>query len=191
MAKTYEQIQHQIEKLQRQAAALQAVEAKGVIDRIKEAIKHYSLTADQLGFDGAKTAAIVAAPAPVPSPATKSTGNGNGNGKPQFSDQSGNVWGGRGPHPAWLREALQAGHNIREFRIGRRAKPKKTLVPLGEAIASDSPSSASTTVLAAAPRRAKVSYGDSAGHSWSGMGPKPGWLKTAIDSGKSLADFAR
>ncbi len=33
-------------------------------------------------------------------------------------------------------------------------------------------------------------YRDAAGNSWSGRGLQPKWLKAAIASGKSLADFA-
>jgi DNA-binding protein H-NS len=200
MARTYQQISIQIEKLQRQAKALQAIEANGVIDRIKEAIKHYGLTAAQLGFDGAATSATMAALATTTTPAPRQATNGTGKSKskskskPQFSDASGNEWGGRGPRPAWLREALKAGHDINEFRIGKRAKPKKTLVPLGAgiaAVAAASPSATFPATPASATRRAKVSYGDDVGHSWSGMGPKPGWLKAAIEAGKSLDDFAK
>lgn len=193
MAQTYDQIQQKIERLQTQAKALLAVEAKGVIDRIKEAIAHYDLTAEQLGFGCAKesvgtiaTASTPTSPAKLVEPTFKSKA------KPLFSDQSGNAWGGRGPRPAWLREALQAGHDINEFRIGKRAKQKKNLVPQSAAIAAASPADASlnSTAPADAPRRAKVSYGEDAGHTWSGMGPKPAWLKAAIESGKSLRDFA-
>lgn len=206
MAKTYEQIQQQIEKLQVQAKALQAVEAKGVILRIKEAIEHYGLTAEQLGFHGSLASATTATTAnaasatPSASKATsvpavkqgkKQVPNNAGKGKSQFSDDSGNVWGGRGPRPAWLRAALQGGHDINEFRTGQRAKAKKALMPPGAAIAAASPSTPAAATPPAAPRRAKTSYADDAGHAWSGMGPKPAWLKAAIDAGKSLADFAK
>jgi DNA-binding protein H-NS len=211
MAKTYEQIQQQIEKLQTRAKALQAVEAKGVIVRIKEAIQRYGLTAEQLGFDGAQTATSTTATAsapkqlpvpsakPLPKAATKAVTKTTAQGKPQFSDASGNSWGGRGPRPAWLREALQAGHDINEFRIGQRAKAKKMPMPLGAAITAattslatppSTPTRAASTSAATA-KSARVSYGDDAGHLWSGMGPKPGWLKAAIESGKALADFAK
>lgn len=198
MAQTYAQIQQQIERLQTRAKALLAEEAKGVIDRIKEAITHYGLTAEQLGFRGTNASAAASAPALAASstattaPSTpRAKTKSKGKGKAQFSDKVGNVWGGRGPRPAWLRDALQAGHDINEFRIGNRARPKKNLVPLGAAIAATSPVQASTPSSAEPVRRAKVSYADDAGHSWSGMGPKPAWLKAAIESGKSLADFAR
>ena len=199
MAKTYEQLQQQIEKLQRQAKALQAVEAKGVIDRIKVAIAHYGLTADQLGFDGQTTRVASTKPAATqPSefnaqqatpPAKKRAGRGKG--KPQFSDDAGNTWGGRGPRPAWLRQAISAGRDIGEFRIGKRANTNKAPAPLDVEAPAIATSTSTAQKPSAATRRAKVSYGDDAGHSWSGMGPKPGWLKAAIEAGKSLTDFAR
>ena len=147
------------------------------------------------GDAGMRPASFPPAAKPAPKAATKATGQS----KPQFSDASGNSWGGRGPRPAWLREALQAGRDINEFRIGKRAKAKKMPVPLGAAIAAATASPASTpaapTRAAATPaataKSARVSYGDDAGHSWSGMGPKPGWLKAAIESGKALADFVK
>jgi DNA-binding protein H-NS len=39
-------------------------------------------------------------------------------------------------------------------------------------------------------RKAKTSYKDGAGHSWSGFGPRPAWLKEAIASGRTLEEFA-
>ena len=37
---------------------------------------------------------------------------------------------------------------------------------------------------------AAAKYSDGAGRSWSGRGPRPGWLREALASGKSLQDFA-
>src|SRR4030095_5554194 len=96
MAQTYLQIQRQIEKLQRQAESLRSVEVKGVVDRIKVAIAHYGLTAEQLGLirggktvrktnGKAKSVAAVAA---------------------KFSDGQGHEWSGRGPRPLWPRGGL-------------------------------------------------------------------------------------
>ena len=36
----------------------------------------------------------------------------------------------------------------------------------------------------------KVKYRDDAGHAWSGKGPRPGWLKAALASGKTLEDLS-
>ena len=43
----------------------------------------------------------------------------------------------------------------------------------------------------AAAKRPKMAYRDTADKSnvWSGRGPRPKWLKTALDAGKSLDDF--
>ena len=172
MAQALLQIQRQIDKLQRQAEILRSSEIKGVVDRIKVAIAHYGLTAEQLGLNGGgKTARQV-------------------NGKAgrsarrmvKFSDGKGNVWSGRGPRPHWLRDAINAGRSLEEFKAG--AQPQ------------GAPAAIEVTHFAAARRAKKVKrastirYRDDAGHAWSGRGPRPGWLKAALDAGKSLEDFA-
>lgn len=35
----------------------------------------------------------------------------------------------------------------------------------------------------------KPKYRDDAGHAWSGKGPRPGWFKAALASGKTLEDL--
>ncbi len=35
----------------------------------------------------------------------------------------------------------------------------------------------------------KPKYRDDAGHAWSGKGPRPGWLRAALESGKTLEDL--
>jgi DNA-binding protein H-NS len=175
MAQTYQQIQKQIEQLQRQAEDLRSSEVKGVVDRIKVAIAHYGLTAAQLGLGTSKT---VAQPKRIGKSAGKSTAS--------FSDGNGNTWSGRGPRPLWLRDALGAGRSIEEFRVGSRTGSKSSASESGEATAP--------VVVRArkkAKRTAKSRYADDAGNSWSGFGPKPKWLKAALDAGKSLEDLAK
>ena len=177
MAQTYKQIQKQIEQLQRQAEALRSNEVKGVVDRIKVAIAHYGLTTEQLGLG---TNGTVAQP--------KKASNASGKSGVKFSDGNGNVWSGRGPRPYWLRDALAAGRSIDEFRAGSR----KTSKPLSAAPASgETVAPAARPVRKKAKRAASKSYKDDAGNSWSGMGPKPRWLKAALDAGKSLEDLAK
>jgi DNA-binding protein H-NS len=197
MAQTYAQLQKQIEQLQREASKVRDEEAPSVIERIRHAIAVYGLTAEQLGFGGVASPAEPAAPAPkpmarqAPKPLIKSKS------KPQFGgfgDKSGNVWSGRGPRPAWLREALLAGHNKNEFRMGNRAQPAKALLSLpsaDSAVASSTPAPSVSPPASVGRKRPTVTYADDAGHAWSGMGPKPRWLKDSIAAGKSLADFAR
>jgi len=171
MAQTYKQIQKQIEQLQRQAEVLRNSEVKGVVDRIKVAISHYGLTAEQLGFS-------------VNGKVARSKIDSNTAGKPSaaFRDSNGNAWSGRGPRSQWLRDALAAGRSLDEFRVGSRTtSPGAADSVSGETVAA--------TPLPAgkkAKRTAKVRYRDAAGNSWSGMGPKPRWLKAALDAGASL-----
>jgi DNA-binding protein H-NS len=175
MAQTYKQIQKQIEQLQRQAEALRNSEVKGVIDRIKVAITHYGLTAAQLGLGTNKTVA-------QPTKAAKASGKSG----VKFSDGNGNVWSGRGPRPYWLRDALAAGRSIDEFR----AESRKTSKPVSAAPASgETAAPASRPARKKAKRAASKIYKDDAGNSWSGFGPKPRWLKAALDAGKSLDDL--
>jgi DNA-binding protein H-NS len=162
MAQSYKQIQKQIEALQRQADKLRDQEVKGVVDRIKVAIAHYGLTAEQLGLSA-------------------KSGSGNAKSKTKkvapiraakYSDGQGNTWSGMGKRPFWLRDALNAGRALEEFATESSAPTAQG--PKGRT----------------AKKRKKVSYRDQAGHTWSGMGPKPRWLKEALEAGKTLEEMA-
>ncbi|MDM0071465.1 H-NS family nucleoid-associated regulatory protein [Variovorax sp. J31P207] len=173
MAKSYQQIQKQIEQLQRQADALRDSEINGVVDRIKVAIAHYGLTAAHLGLDSASS---------------KATRKKSSKSSAQFSDGAGNVWSGRGPRPRWLRDALAAGRSIDEFRAGSSTKSK--LASAIDKLEAAKPA-VKATVKKAKRAPSKVHYSDGAGNSWTGRGPKPRWLKAQLDSGKSLQNFAK
>ncbi|MDM0078821.1 H-NS family nucleoid-associated regulatory protein [Variovorax sp. J2P1-59] len=116
---------------------------------------------------------LTAAHLGLDSVSSKGTGKKPAKSSAQFSDGAGNVWSGRGPRPRWLRDALGAGRSIDEFRAGSSIKSK----------------SAAAKKAKRAP--SKVIYSDGAGNSWTGRGPKPRWLKAAIDSGKTLQDLAK
>lgn len=164
MARTYEQIQRQIATLQREAESLRNKEMDGVVARIKVAIEHYGLTAEQLGFGiSAGNAKSVKA--------KRSTGTPSPRGG--YADGLGHTWSGRGPRPRWLKDALSAGKTLEE--LATSGKPAK----LGPSAKSSSKK-----------RKAKQSYKDDAGRFWSGFGPQPGWLKEAIASGRKLEEFA-
>ncbi len=167
MAKTSAQLQKQIEALQKEADAIKRREVPGVIARIKVAIQQYGLTAADLGFTAASSKAIK-------SPFTKSSG---GKAAAKYSDGAGNVWSGRGPRPAWLRTALAEGKSLSDFAISP---------------AAGGGASSAGRKAKAGPKTAKVStakYGDGAGKTWSGRGPKPGWVKEALAKGKQLTDL--
>lgn len=113
MAKTYLQVQQQIEELQKEADRLRQKEAAGVLSRIKEAIEAYGFTATDLGFGKASGRA-----APVGRATAKRRSKGKANAvsnAPKFRDDQGNVWSGRGPRPAWFKAALEAGKSSDEL----------------------------------------------------------------------------
>jgi DNA-binding protein H-NS len=163
MTQSYKQIQKQIETLQRQAEKLRAQEIDGVIARIKVAITHYGLTAEQLGLVGT---AIGAKPRAKPSKAAPT-------GSAKYSNGRGNSWSGMGKRPHWLRDALAAGRTLEEFATGATAPKLK-----------------GTELKKSNKRKSKVTYRDQLGHTWSGMGPRPRWLKEALDAGKTLEEMA-
>lgn len=106
MTKTYLQVQKQIAQLQKEADTLRKKEAAGVLARIKEAIAVYGFTAEELGVSVRKARAAA-------TPTTKRKGAKKAAAKttsaPRFKDDQGNVWGGRGPRPAWFKAALESG----------------------------------------------------------------------------------
>src|SRR4051812_12203847 len=105
MAQTYTQIQRQIDALQKQADKLKQKEVGGVVDRIKEAISHYGLTPDQLfGASGAGARKATSSSAKAGSMGSRTKGTSSA----AYTDGAGNTWGGRGPRPRWLRDALAA-----------------------------------------------------------------------------------
>jgi DNA-binding protein H-NS len=108
------EIQQQIEVLKQKAEAVRRKEVTDVIARIKEAIKHYGLTASDLGLAGAK-----AKPAakPVGRRAAKKTKAAKAPAEAKFRDEAGNTWGGRGKRPQWLRDALAAGKTLADFAV--------------------------------------------------------------------------
>ena len=182
MAQSYKQIQKQIELLQRRADSLRSSEIKGVVDRIKVAIAHYGLTADHLGLGSAPSAKARAV-------TSKAAAKSKSKSSAQFSDGSGNVWAGRGPRPHWLRDALKAGRSIEEFRVGSASAANSSSAPSATTKATPAAKKKGAKKSKRAP--SKVNYTDGVGNSWTGRGPTPKWLKSAIEGGKSLQDFAQ
>lgn len=114
MAKTYEQLQREIERLQALADKARRKEASEVIERIRQAIEHYGLTAEDLGLAPAKRRA--AAKKRGRARAARKAGA-----KPvaevRYRNEAGLTWVGRGKRPQWLRDALAAGHTLEEFKV--------------------------------------------------------------------------
>ncbi len=105
MAKTLTQIQKQIAALQKQADALKAKDFAGVVERIKEAITYYGITAADV-FGGAPARGPKKAGAPR---GARKTAKRKGALPPKFRDESGNTWSGHGKRPNWYKAALASG----------------------------------------------------------------------------------
>jgi DNA-binding protein H-NS len=111
MAKTYADIQKQIQALARKAEQLRQKEVADVVARIKEAISAYGITASDLGLTGSRRANGATRAKPGPKPASKRKAAT----KAKFRDDAGNTWVGRGPRPQWLRDALASGKKLEDF----------------------------------------------------------------------------
>lgn len=162
MAKSYSDLQKQIASLQAEAERIKKAELADVIAKIKTAIKAYDITPKDLFGTRMATS-------------TRSKASGEA----RYRDEDGNVWGGRGPRPQWLRDALAEGKSLEDFALG--AVPK--------AAAPAAKKRAVAGRKSAAAKKAPVKYRDDSGNTWSGRGLKPRWLKAALDSGRSLEDF--
>ena len=148
MAKSLSSILSQIERLQKEAAAIQTE----VVARIRKDIEKYGLTAEQL-FGNATPAKRGSAKAAAVKPAkstkvTKAPKTAKTPKPPKYADGAGNTWGGMGKRPDWLRAALAAGKSLEEFLIGSVA-PAAT----GPAKSPKRKASADTGAKAAARKR--------------------------------------
>lgn len=120
MTKSYTQILQQIEHLKAEAEAVRRKEVEGVVARIKEAIAVYGLTAEDLGLAvssaagarGARNANLKKA-RQGGRPASGATSAAT----VRYRDEAGNTWGGRGPRPRWLRNALASGKTLKDLEV--------------------------------------------------------------------------
>lgn len=110
MAKTYADIQKEIESLQKTAESLRQKEVAGVIERIKVAIATYELTAADLGFGVRK------APKAVRGKPGRKPGRAKAAAAVAYRDDAGNTWSGRGRRPGWFTAALAAGKTLEQLR---------------------------------------------------------------------------
>lgn len=114
MKQSFSQLQKQIQVLTAQAEAARQRELADVIQRIKEAVGAYGITAEDLGF-GKATRSLTATKTRGPK---KSIGKSKAKSvTAKFRDDQGNTWVGRGPRPHWLRDALSAGKSLQDFAV--------------------------------------------------------------------------
>ena len=116
MAKTYAQITKEIQAMQVEAERLRSREVAEVVSKITEAIRTYGLTEQDLFPSARKGAGSKVA-------AKKRSARSSG--APKYSDGAGNSWGGMGPRPRWLREALESGKKLEDFLGGNAAAQRE------------------------------------------------------------------
>ena len=122
MATKLQTLLNQISKLQSQADSLRSKEKAGVVSRIREAIAHYDISADELfgevkakrGRLSAKTAA-----AKKPRKAAKAAKAAKPTSVPKYGDGTGKTWSGVGKRPNWFKEALEAGKTAEDLLIAK------------------------------------------------------------------------
>jgi DNA-binding protein H-NS len=174
MTKTYAQLTREIQALQASAEKLRAAEVKAVIAKLNESIAAYQLTADDLHFPGSTSSGRRAVSTATVSSRTDVSSDA------KYSDGQGNTWGGRGPRPAWLRQAISNGKSLESFETSGTAA-RSTKAAGGNAKSQSAASKIKLPPLYGHPKT---------GQTWSGRGPKPAWLKQGLKKrGTSIDDF--
>lgn len=116
MAKTLTQLNAQIAKLQKEVEAVKAREAVGVIERIKEAIAHYGLTAADLGFSGRGAESVKVTGNAIAKKKRKKAAK-KPAGAIRYRDEAGNTWTGHGKRPRWYLAALESGKTPEDLEV--------------------------------------------------------------------------
>ena len=116
---SYASISAQIKALEAQANALRQKEVGDVIAKAKEAIAHYGLTAEDLGF-GKKPGhpfkeRAAAGAKKVGKRASKKGSTKSAEKVIKFRDDQGNTWGGIGKRPRWFTAALASGKKAEDL----------------------------------------------------------------------------
>ncbi len=116
MAKSLSKIMGQIEKLQKEAAAIQST----VITRIKREIAQHGLTVEHLFGSSDSTVVASGTKSTARAEKTRTVRTSAAQKPAKYSDGQGNSWHGVGKRPAWIHAALDAGRSLDEFLAGAK-----------------------------------------------------------------------
>jgi DNA-binding protein H-NS len=195
MPRSVAQITKEIEALQKQADALLAFERPGALSAAKEAVALYGLTAAELGFADRPGHEPSSSGKPTASPIQLRTSNTAGAKAPvKYRDSAGNQWTGRGMKPRWLSAAIAAGRTLESFAVAGSSISNTPATPRASVASKAKPEARPRGKGGKpGPKSGKaltgVKFKDTEGRTWSGRGPKPQWLSSALASGKSMDDF--
>jgi DNA-binding protein H-NS len=107
---SYLELKQRAEKLMQEAEEMRQKEIDEVIADIKEKMKSYGLSAQDLGLTGTGGAGA-AGP-------RRRTAAGKSQGAVKYRGPNGETWsGGRGRKPGWVTQALKEGKNLDEFAV--------------------------------------------------------------------------
>lgn len=119
---TFAELSAQIEALQAKAAEARRREVAEVISKIKTAVEHYGLTAEDLGLalkapKTSKGRATAVAEKKVKSKAAKAP-SAKKQPKPiKYRDEAGNAWVGHGKRPKWFVDAIASGKTAEDLLV--------------------------------------------------------------------------
>jgi DNA-binding protein H-NS len=108
-------LQKDIEKLQKQAKALQSKRRRPVLAGIIRSMKEYDISPEEITAAFGKTSSKPKSSTPIKP--TKSVGTKKPVPIKYRHPESGATWTGRGKAPLWVVEAESAGKNRKEFLI--------------------------------------------------------------------------
>lgn len=192
MAKTFAELNREIEALKVQAEAARQKEKAGVVDRIRDAIAVYGLTAEELGF-GHKTGTRLGAKggdsSTTAKPAAEKALAKGATASVKYRDEAGNTWGGRGPKPNWLKAGIAKGRALESFAVGKSfgVYATKSDTSSTRPLAKQGQTESAKREKAF---KSVIKYRDGSGHTWSGRGPKPAWFMDALNGGKTPEQLA-
>ena len=126
--RSLEDIQAEIRRLEAEAQSVRQAEVAEVVGKIQDAIKHYGLTAEDLGLapkrrgrkPGAKATEAAAGKAQGSKAKPKrrfAAKKPKKVGVAKYGDGQGNTWTGHGKRPRWFLDALAAGKSAEELLL--------------------------------------------------------------------------
>jgi DNA-binding protein H-NS len=110
-----ESLTAQIASLQAQADALRKKEVAEVIAKVKSAVEHYGLTAEDLGLGKVSSKAAKPTPRAAGKKLLKAVGGKRPVRPAKFKDGQGHTWSGLGKRPEWFKAALTGGRTPEEL----------------------------------------------------------------------------
>jgi DNA-binding protein H-NS len=145
---TYKAVMAQIEKLKHKAEQIRQAEIKGVVDRIRDAMAHYGLTADDLRLSGKAASGKSAAKKAAKKAGKKQAKVAANPGAPKYRDPAtGKTWTGRGKPPNWI---VGVSDRTAFLIAGGSAAAKPAAKPAGKKTKAKSKAKRAASTLAAA-----------------------------------------